>query len=61
MDPLSSSTRADVKVLENAKTGKVTVVVAVMHLYGNAKPGGTIGYPAQPGIICLSVCHSVCL
>jgi hypothetical protein len=26
-----------VKALENTKTGKVTVVVAVMHLYGNAK------------------------
>ncbi len=31
------SDRADVKALENAKTGKVTAVVAVMHLYGNAK------------------------
>jgi hypothetical protein len=36
-DPVSNSTRADVKALENAKTGKVTMVVAVMHLYGNAK------------------------
>jgi hypothetical protein len=26
-----------VKALENAKIGKVTAVVAVMHLYGNAK------------------------
>jgi hypothetical protein len=26
-----------VKSLQNAKTGKVTAVVAVMHLYGNAK------------------------
>ena len=26
-----------------------------------AKPGGTNGYPAQPGLIHLSVCHSVCL
>jgi hypothetical protein len=26
-----------VKALENTKTGKVTVVVAVMHFYGNAK------------------------
>jgi hypothetical protein len=34
--PVSNSTRADVKALENAKTGKVTGVVAVMHLYGNA-------------------------
>jgi hypothetical protein len=37
MDPVSNSTRADVKALENAKTGKVTAVVMVMHLYGNAK------------------------
>jgi hypothetical protein len=37
MEPISNSTRADVKALENAKTGKVTAVVAVMHLYGNAK------------------------
>ncbi len=29
--------RADVKALENAKTGKVTAVVMVMHLYGNTK------------------------
>jgi hypothetical protein len=36
-DSISNSDRADVKALENAKTGKVTVVVAVMHLYGNAK------------------------
>jgi hypothetical protein len=36
-NPISNSNRADVKALENAKTGKVTVVVAVMHLYGNAK------------------------
>jgi hypothetical protein len=36
-DPISDSTRADVKALENANTGKVTGVVAVMHLYGNAK------------------------
>ena len=39
MDPISNDTRTDVKALENAKTGKVTVVVAVMHLYGNAKSG----------------------
>jgi hypothetical protein len=37
MDPVSNSNRADVKALENAKTGKVTTVVAIMHLYGNAK------------------------
>jgi hypothetical protein len=35
MDSISNSERADVKALENAKTGKVTAVVAVMHLYGN--------------------------
>ncbi len=34
-DPISNSTRADMKALENAKTGNA--VVAVMHLYGNAK------------------------
>ncbi len=32
MDPISDSTRANVKALENLKTGKVTAVVAVMHL-----------------------------
>jgi hypothetical protein len=37
MDSILHSDRADVKALENAKTGKVTAVVAVMHLYGNAK------------------------
>jgi hypothetical protein len=36
-NPISNINRADVKALENAKTGKVTAVVAVMHLYGNAK------------------------
>jgi hypothetical protein len=36
-DSVSDSDRADVKALENAKMGKVTVVVTVMHLYGNAK------------------------
>jgi hypothetical protein len=36
-DSVSNSDRAGVKALENAKTGKVTAVVAVMHLYGNAK------------------------
>jgi hypothetical protein len=34
---VSNSDRADVKALENAKTGKVTVVVVAMHLYGKAK------------------------
>jgi hypothetical protein len=36
-DPVSNSNRADVKALENAKTGKVTAVVMVMYLYGNVK------------------------
>jgi hypothetical protein len=35
MDSVSNSKRADAKALENAKTGKVTAVVVVMHLYGN--------------------------
>jgi hypothetical protein len=33
-DSVSNSERADIKALENAKTAKVTAVVAVMHLYG---------------------------
>jgi hypothetical protein len=37
MDSVSDSDRANVKALENAKMGKVTAVVAVMHFYGNAK------------------------
>ncbi len=36
-DPVSNRNRADVRALENSKTGKVTAVVMVMHLYGNAK------------------------
>jgi hypothetical protein len=36
-DSISHSDRADVKTLENAKTGKVTTVVVVVHLNGNAK------------------------
>jgi hypothetical protein len=36
-DPISNSNKAEVKAVENAKTGKVKAVVAVMHLYGNAK------------------------
>jgi hypothetical protein len=36
-DSVLHSDRADEKALENAKTGKVTAVVVVMHLYGNAK------------------------
>jgi hypothetical protein len=34
-DQIPIRTRADEKALEIAKMGKVTVVVAVMHLYGN--------------------------
>jgi hypothetical protein len=30
MDPVSNSVRADVKALENAKTGKVILVVTVL-------------------------------
>jgi hypothetical protein len=37
MDQIPISTRADKKALEIAKTGKVTAVVMVMHLYGNTK------------------------
>ncbi len=33
----NSDNRADEKALEIAKTGKVTPVVAVMHLYGNTE------------------------
>ncbi len=44
-DFVSDSDRADVKALENAKTGKVTAVVAVMHLYGNAKGSSIILMP----------------
>jgi hypothetical protein len=36
-DSILHSDRADVKALENAKKGKVTAVVMVMHLYGKAK------------------------
>jgi hypothetical protein len=36
-DSVSNSKGADAKALENVKTGNVTVVIAVMHLYGNAK------------------------
>jgi hypothetical protein len=46
MDPVSNNDRADVKTLENAKTGKVTVIVTVMHLYGNAK-GSSISANAK--------------
>jgi hypothetical protein len=37
MEAVSNSKRADAKALENAKMGKVTAVVAVMHLYGDTK------------------------
>jgi hypothetical protein len=46
MDPVSNNNRADVKALENAKTGKVTTVVVVTHLYGNAK-GSSISANAK--------------
>jgi hypothetical protein len=36
-DQILISTRADEKALEVAKTGKVTAVLVVMHLYGNTK------------------------
>jgi hypothetical protein len=45
-DSVSDSDRANVKALENAKTGKVTAVVEVMHLYGNAK-GSSINANAK--------------
>jgi hypothetical protein len=35
-DSITDSNKANVKALENAKMGKVTAVVTVMHLYGNA-------------------------
>jgi hypothetical protein len=37
MDSVLNSDRADVKALKNAQMGKVTTVVTVMHLYGNAE------------------------
>jgi hypothetical protein len=37
MDPVSISSRADEKALENAKTGKVNTVVAVMHIFSENK------------------------
>ncbi len=46
MDSVSDGDRANVKALENAKTGKVTPVVMVMHLYGNAK-GSSINANAK--------------
>jgi hypothetical protein len=45
-DSVSDSDRANVKALENAKMGKVTAVVTVMHLYDNAK-GSSINANAK--------------
>jgi hypothetical protein len=45
-DSVSDSDRANVKALENAKTGKVIAVVAAMHLYGSAK-GSSINANAK--------------
>ncbi len=36
-ESVSDSDKANVKALGNAKTGKVTAVAVVMHLYGNTK------------------------
>jgi hypothetical protein len=36
-DSISISSRANEKALENSKTGKVTTVVAVMHIFGENK------------------------
>jgi hypothetical protein len=45
-DSVLHSDRADVKALENAKTGKVIAVVTVVYLYGNAK-SRSINYNAK--------------
>jgi hypothetical protein len=37
MDPVPINIRANEYALDNAKTGKVTTVVAVMHISGEAK------------------------
>jgi hypothetical protein len=37
MDPVPINTRADENALENAKIGKVTKVIAVMHIFGETK------------------------
>jgi hypothetical protein len=37
MDLVLISSRADEKALENAKTGKVTALVMVMHIFGEIK------------------------
>jgi hypothetical protein len=44
-DSISNSDRADVKALENAQKGKVTAIVALMHLYGNAKSSSIMLMP----------------
>jgi hypothetical protein len=36
-NPVPISSRADGKALKNAKTGKVTAVVVVMHIFGETK------------------------
>jgi hypothetical protein len=41
-DSISDSDRANVKALENAKTGKITALVVVTHLYGSAKGSSII-------------------
>ncbi len=37
MDPVPINIRADEKAIEYAKTGKVILVVAVMHIFGETK------------------------
>jgi hypothetical protein len=37
VDPVPINVRADEKALENAKTGKVTMVIAVMHIFGETE------------------------
>jgi hypothetical protein len=37
MDPVPINIRADEKAIEDAKTGKVTMVVAIMHIFGETK------------------------
>jgi hypothetical protein len=41
-DPVPIYVRADKKALENTKTGKVTMVVAVMHIFGQTKSNSPI-------------------
>jgi hypothetical protein len=42
MNSVSISSRPDEKALENAKTGKVTAVVVVMHIFGETKSNSPI-------------------